>query len=71
MDSASKFANPAAAPPSRRFLTAVGHAAQVEGASDFVGKEIARLTKMKDDGSVAAAKKAQFSKRLNALSSFA
>lgn len=37
----------------------------------FVPKEIARLTKMMDDGSVAAAKKAQFSKRLNALSSFA
>ena len=44
---------------------------QVQGAPDFVSKEIARLTKMKDDGSVAPAKKAQFSKRLNALSSFA
>jgi hypothetical protein len=40
-------------------------------APDFVSKEVARLTKMKDDGSVAAAKKVQFSKRLNALSSFA
>jgi hypothetical protein len=45
--------------------------AKVQGAPDFVSKEIARLTKMKDDGSVAAAKKVQFSKRLNALSSFA
>jgi len=44
---------------------------KVQGAPDFVSKEIARLTKMKDDGSVAPAKKAQFSKRLNALSSFA
>ena len=33
-------------------------------------KETARLTKMMDDGSVAAGKKEQFRKRLNALSSF-
>lgn len=39
--------------------------------SNFVTKETARLTKMLDDGSVAAAKKAQFGRRLNALSSFA
>jgi len=45
--------------------------AKIEKAPDFVSKEVARLTKMKDDGSVAAAKKVQFSKRLNALSSFA
>jgi hypothetical protein len=38
--------------------------------AEFVAKETARLKKMMDDGSVAAAKKAQFSKRLNALSSF-
>lgn len=37
----------------------------------FVTREVARLKKMMDDGSVAAAKKGQFIKRLNALSSFA
>jgi len=43
---------------------------KIDKAADFVEKETARLTKMLDDGSVAAAKKAQFGKRLNALSSF-
>merc|ERR1719217_134525 len=38
--------------------------------AEFVTKETARLKKMMDDGSVAAAKKAQFGKRLNMLSSF-
>lgn len=38
--------------------------------TDFVTKETTRLTKMMDDGSVKAAKKEQFGRRLNALSSF-
>eukprot|EP00966_Prymnesium_polylepis_P255953 5912894-Prymnesium_polylepis.2 len=43
-----------------------------KGADDagFVGKEMARLTKMMDDGSVKPAKKEQFGRRLNMLSSF-
>lgn len=43
---------------------------KIDGSADFATKETTRLTKMLDDGSVAPAKKAQFSKRLNALSSF-
>ena len=43
---------------------------KIVASADFADKEVARLTKMLDDGSVAPAKKAQFSKRLNALSSF-
>ena len=43
---------------------------KVMASADFVAKETARLTKMMDDGSVAAGKKEQFRKRLNALSSF-
>lgn len=43
---------------------------KIDANADFADKEIARLTKMLDDGSVAPAKKLQFSKRLNALSSF-
>jgi endoplasmic reticulum protein 29 len=39
--------------------------------ADFVGKETERLQKMIDDGSVKAAKKEQFGRRLNILSSFA
>ena len=38
---------------------------------EFVTKETARLKKMQDDGSVSAAKKEQFGRRLNILSSFA
>jgi len=38
---------------------------------DFVAKETERLQKMIDDGSVKAAKKEQFGRRLNILSSFA
>ena len=38
---------------------------------EFVTKETARLKKMQDDGSVIAAKKEQFGRRLNILSSFA
>ena len=37
---------------------------------DFVAKETERLQKMIDDGSVKAAKKEQFGRRLNILSSF-
>ena len=37
---------------------------------DFVAKETERLQKMSDDGSVKAAKKEQFGRRLNILSSF-
>lgn len=44
--------------------------AKIDANADFAAKEVARLTKMLDDGSVAANKKAQFGKRLNALSSF-
>ena len=36
----------------------------------FVTKEVARLKKMMDDGSVKADKKTQFGRRLNMLSSF-
>lgn len=39
--------------------------------ADFVAKETERLQKMIDDGSVKAAKKEQFGRRLNILSSFA
>eukprot|EP00325_Prymnesiales_sp_UTEX-LB-985_P035290 CAMPEP_0174719864 /NCGR_PEP_ID=MMETSP1094-20130205/32176_1 /TAXON_ID=156173 /ORGANISM="Chrysochromulina brevifilum, Strain UTEX LB 985" /LENGTH=236 /DNA_ID=CAMNT_0015920255 /DNA_START=27 /DNA_END=737 /DNA_ORIENTATION=- len=39
--------------------------------ADFVTKETERLQKMIDDGSVKAAKKEQFGRRLNILSSFA
>ena len=38
--------------------------------AEFVAKETARLKKMIDDGSVKDAKKQQFGRRLNALSSF-
>lgn len=38
--------------------------------AEFVTKEVARLKKMMDDGSVKADKKAQFGRRLNMLSSF-
>jgi endoplasmic reticulum protein 29 len=38
--------------------------------ADFVSKEVTRLQKMMDDGSVKAAKKESFGRRLNALSSF-
>jgi len=38
--------------------------------SAFVSKEVTRLKKMMDDGSVKADKKAQFGRRLNMLSSF-
>ena len=36
----------------------------------FLTKEVARLKKMVDDGSVKPAKKEQFGRRLNMLSSF-
>ena len=36
----------------------------------FLTKEVARLKKMIDDGSVKPAKKEQFGRRLNMLSSF-
>merc|ERR1712196_148835 len=39
---------------------------KVNADEGFVAKETARLTKMLDDGSVAAAKKTQFGRRLNA-----
>jgi endoplasmic reticulum protein 29 len=38
--------------------------------AEFVKKEVSRLTKMMDDGSVKADKKTQFGRRLNMLSSF-
>merc|ERR1719247_1170731 len=38
--------------------------------ADFVTKEVTRLKKMMDDGSVKADKKTQFGRRLNMLSSF-
>ena len=38
--------------------------------AEFVSKEVTRLTKMMDDGSVKADKKTQFGRRLNMLSSF-
>ena len=38
---------------------------------EFVAKEVSRLKKMMDDGSVKAEKKGQFGRRLNMLSSFA
>ena len=38
--------------------------------AEFVKKEVSRLTKMMDDGSVKADKKSQFGRRLNMLSSF-
>ena len=38
--------------------------------SAFVSKEVTRLKKMMDDGSVKADKQAQFGRRLNMLSSF-
>jgi len=38
--------------------------------AEFVTKEVARLKKMMDDGSVKADKKTQFGRRLNMLSSF-
>ena len=41
------------------------------GDADFVTKETTRLKKMIDDGSVKPAKKEQFGRRLNMLSSFA
>ena len=42
----------------------------VDGGEEFVSKEMKRLTKMLEDGSVKADKKEQFGRRLNALSSF-
>ena len=42
----------------------------VDGGEEFVSKEMKRLTKMMEDGSVKADKKEQFGRRLNALSSF-
>jgi len=44
---------------------------KVSEKADFVAKETERLQKMIDDGSVKAAKKEQFGRRLNILSSFA
>jgi endoplasmic reticulum protein 29 len=44
---------------------------KVADKADFVAKETERLQKMIDDGSVKAAKKEQFGRRLNILSSFA
>jgi len=38
--------------------------------TEFIGKETARLQKMMDDGSVKPAKKEQFGRRLNVLTSF-
>merc|ERR1711959_224181 len=38
--------------------------------AEFVSKEVTRLTKMMDDGSVNADEKTQFGRRLNMLSSF-
>ena len=38
--------------------------------ADFLTKEVERLQKMIDDGSVKANKKEQFGRRLNILSSF-
>merc|ERR1712204_112584 len=38
--------------------------------AEFVTKEVSRLKKMMDDGSVKADKKSQFGRRLNMLSSF-
>jgi endoplasmic reticulum protein 29 len=43
---------------------------KVTAAADFVKKETERLQKMIDDGSVKPAKKEQFGRRLNVLSSF-
>merc|ERR1712216_71832 len=43
---------------------------KAKAAADFVQKETDRLQKMVDDGSVTAAKKVQFGRRLNILSSF-
>jgi len=43
---------------------------KLAASKDFVGKETERLQKMIDDGSVKAAKKDQFGRRLNILSSF-
>lgn len=44
---------------------------KIIASSDFVTKETERLQKMIEDGSVKAAKKEQFGRRLNILSSFA
>jgi len=44
---------------------------KVPGDADFIAKETTRLQKMMDDGSVKPAKKEQFGRRLNVLTSFA
>ena len=43
---------------------------KLAASSDFVKKEVERLNKMMDDGSVKPNKKEQFGRRLNILSSF-
>jgi len=59
---------PAAEQAAKYYLKVMDKAAADGG---FISKETARLQKMIDDGSVKPAKKEQFGRRLNVLSSFA